>query len=57
MSKPTTQHATFVIDRRYDASPARAFAAWATPAAKARWFAGPDEWILEKALRRESESA
>jgi uncharacterized protein YndB with AHSA1/START domain len=36
--------ATFVIERDYDAPPARAFAAWASPQAKARWFAGPDEW-------------
>ncbi len=35
-------HATFVLERTYEASPAQVFAAWATPAAKARWF-GPDE--------------
>lgn len=38
-------HATFVIDRRYDASPARVFHAWADPQAKAQWFSGPpDRW-------------
>jgi uncharacterized protein YndB with AHSA1/START domain len=37
-------HATFVIERTYDASPARVFNAFADPVAKARWFAGPDEW-------------
>jgi uncharacterized protein YndB with AHSA1/START domain len=37
-------HATFVLERTYDASPARVFAAWADPAAKARWFASPEEW-------------
>jgi uncharacterized protein YndB with AHSA1/START domain len=42
MSKRSVEHATFVIERTYDASPARVFAAWADPAAKARWF-GPDE--------------
>ena len=36
----STEHATFVIVRTYDASPERVFAAWADPAAKARWF-GP----------------
>ena len=36
--------ATFVIDRHYDASPARVFAAFSDPAVKARWFAGPEEW-------------
>ena len=34
-------HATFSIERVYRASPQRVFAAWADPAAKARWFAGP----------------
>ncbi len=38
----STTHSTFVIERIYDASPERVFAAWADPAAKARWF-GPSE--------------
>ena len=33
-------HATFTLERSYPAPPARVFAAWADPAAKARWFAG-----------------
>ena len=37
-------HATFVLERTYDASPERVFAAWATQQAKVRWFVGPDEW-------------
>jgi uncharacterized protein YndB with AHSA1/START domain len=37
-------HATIVVERTYDASPARVFAAWADPVAKARWFASPEEW-------------
>ena len=32
-------HATFSLERDYPVSPARVFAAWADPAAKARWFA------------------
>jgi len=40
MTTRTTDHATFVIERNYDAAPARVFAAFADPAAKARWF-GP----------------
>ncbi len=46
MTEPTrsTTHDTFVIERNYDASPARVFAAFADPAIKARWFAGPAEW-------------
>ena len=36
-------HATFSLERSYPVPPARVFAAWAEPAAKARWFApGPD---------------
>jgi uncharacterized protein YndB with AHSA1/START domain len=44
MSKRSTHHATFVIEREYAAPPARVFAAWADAKAKARWFVGPDEW-------------
>ncbi len=42
--KRSVTHATFAIERTYDAAPARVFQAFADPAAKARWFAGPDEW-------------
>ncbi len=38
----TVKHATFSLERTYPASTAAVFAAWADPAAKARWFAGPD---------------
>lgn len=44
MSKRSTHHATFVIERAYAAPPARVFAAWAEQKVKARWFVGPDEW-------------
>ncbi len=44
MSERSVTHATFVIERTYDASPERVFAAFATPAAKVRWFHGPEEW-------------
>ena len=43
MKNRTTQHATFVIERIYPVAPARVFAAWADPVAKARWFAGSGE--------------
>jgi uncharacterized protein YndB with AHSA1/START domain len=33
-------HASFALERTYPAPPARVFAAWADPAAKARWFGG-----------------
>jgi len=39
-----SQHGSFTLERVYDATPARVFAAWASAEAKARWFAGPDEW-------------
>jgi uncharacterized protein YndB with AHSA1/START domain len=44
MTERSVTHATFVIERLYDASPSRVFAAFADPKAKASWFAGPDEW-------------
>jgi uncharacterized protein YndB with AHSA1/START domain len=44
MTERSTRHATFVIERSYDASPARVFSAWVNPTAKARWFVGPEEW-------------
>jgi uncharacterized protein YndB with AHSA1/START domain len=37
-------HGSFVIERRYPASPERVFAAWTDPALKARWFTGPAGW-------------
>jgi uncharacterized protein YndB with AHSA1/START domain len=36
-------HATFKIERTYEASPARVFAAWSDPAIKRRWFSGSQE--------------
>lgn len=42
MTDRQVRHATFILDPSYPAAPARVFAAWADPAAKARWFAGPD---------------
>jgi uncharacterized protein YndB with AHSA1/START domain len=44
MTERSTEHSTFVVERTYPSSPARVFAAWADPVAKARWFAGPEEW-------------
>jgi hypothetical protein len=43
MGKRSVTHATFTIERTYDASAARVFNAFADPAAKARWFVGSDE--------------
>ena len=44
MSERSTQHATFVIEREYAATPSRVFAAWSDPTEKAKWFAGPPDW-------------
>ncbi|MBA3906284.1 MAG: SRPBCC domain-containing protein [Pseudonocardiales bacterium] len=41
MSDRTVEHATFTLERTYNALPARVFAAFADPAQKARWF-GPE---------------
>ena len=43
MKPRATEHATFVIERKYSQAPARVFAAWAEPEAKARWFVGPSQ--------------
>jgi uncharacterized protein YndB with AHSA1/START domain len=43
MAERTVIHGTFVIERTYAASPKRVFAAWANPAAKARWFGSSTE--------------
>lgn len=42
MSK--TYHDTFVIERTFDASPARLFKAHADVKAKSAWFGGPPDW-------------
>jgi uncharacterized protein YndB with AHSA1/START domain len=44
MTERSVVHATFVIERSYDAPPARVFAACSDPAAKKRWFVGPENW-------------
>ena len=44
MTDRSVTHATFSIERRYPAAPARVFAAFADPELKHRWFAGPDDW-------------
>lgn len=42
MTERSISHATFVVERTYDATPQRIFAAWASPEAKARWFMNPE---------------
>jgi len=48
MSERSAQHDTFVIERTFEATPARVFKAFADPVAKARWFSGTtNEWTEE----------
>jgi uncharacterized protein YndB with AHSA1/START domain len=44
MTERSIEHASFSLERSYDHPSAKVFAAWADPAAKARWFMGPEEW-------------
>jgi uncharacterized protein YndB with AHSA1/START domain len=43
----TVKHATITLERTYPAPPSRVFAAWADPAAKARWFASGNPHELD----------
>ena len=45
MTDLSVTHASFTIERTYDASPARVFHTFADPAAKAQWFSGPPDWL------------
>ncbi len=42
MTERSVTHATFSIERTYEATPARVFAAWADADAKSRWFGAKD---------------
>jgi uncharacterized protein YndB with AHSA1/START domain len=44
MSARSVTHATFTLERVYDAAPARVFAAFASAEAKTKWFGGPPGW-------------
>src|SRR5688572_8149868 len=47
MSEPFVTHGSFTIERYYEASPARVFAAHADPAIKRKWFVEGDGWEIE----------
>lgn len=47
MTERLVTHATFVVERRYDAAPARVFRAFADPTIKCRWFAEGEGWEVE----------
>jgi uncharacterized protein YndB with AHSA1/START domain len=44
MTERKTEHATFTIERVFEAKPERVFKAFADPKAKAQWFVGPEGW-------------
>ena len=44
MSEQPIVHGSFVIERRYPVTVARAYAAWTDLELKARWFIGPEDW-------------
>lgn len=52
MKTPPVVHGTFTLERHFEASRARVFAAWADIDTKARWFIGPpDAWtMIERVL-------
>ncbi len=45
MTRRTAEHGTIRLERRYNAAPSRVFAAWAQPAARARWDV-PGRWVI-----------
>ena len=51
MSNRSATHSTFVIEREYDAPPARVFAAWAEKEAKEQWFGPREEYEHELNFR------
>jgi uncharacterized protein YndB with AHSA1/START domain len=44
MSKRSTVHDTFVINRSFAFRPELVFAAWTSAEAKSQWFVGPSGW-------------
>lgn len=46
MTDRSVEHATIVIERHYDATPAEVFAAWADAAARERWFVAAEGWAI-----------
>jgi uncharacterized protein YndB with AHSA1/START domain len=45
MTTRSAQHGTIRLERRYKAAPARVFAAWAEPKARAQWDV-PGRWVI-----------
>ena len=47
MSKHKVDHASFTLDRHYDAPVALLYSAFADEKAKSRWFGGGSEWDMQ----------
>lgn len=48
MTQRSVTHATFQLERLYDAAPARVFRAFADQKAKERWYACAEGWDVEE---------
>ena len=48
MTDRSVTHATFTLERTYDATPAKVFKAFADPAIKRRWFVEGEGWEVEE---------
>jgi uncharacterized protein YndB with AHSA1/START domain len=48
MTERAVTHATFTLERSYDAPPAKVFKAFADPAIKRRWFVEGEGWEVEE---------
>ena len=48
MTERSVTHATFTLERTYDAPPAKVFNAFADPVIKRRWFVEGEGWEVEE---------
>jgi len=46
MKSHAVKHASFTLERSYEATPARVFAAWSNAESKRRWYFCDDRWVL-----------
>ena len=57
MIERSVNHSTIVIERTYDASPSRVFAAWSDPEALLRWGSPGEGWEFRPSTASTSGSA
>jgi len=46
MTERCVQHSTIAVERRYNATPARVFTAWADPKERSQWDVPGDDWEI-----------